>query len=143
MCSTVKKRYIVVHVIERYELTFTMIDRISSIGPCTKECVAVGRLLPWQAEYAYTFLKNYFRLPRQTIRENSNFIILSPQDAKNLTHIHADHCTNDISLLEFKRFCHGVWSKEHNFVTIDLTSTPTNGKYRQNFNRLYFPTGAI
>ena len=85
--------------------------------------------------------QNYFRLPRQTIRENSNFIILFPQDAKNLTHIHAGHCANDIALLEFNQFCHGVWSKEHYFVTIDLTSTPTNGKYRENFNRFYFPTG--
>ena len=87
--------------------------------------------------------QNYFRLARRTTRENSNFIILFPQDAKNLTHIHADHCANGISLLEFKQFCHGVWSKEHNFVTIDLTSTPMNGKYRQNFNRFYFPIGTI
>ena len=87
--------------------------------------------------------QNYFRLPRYTIRENSNFIILFPQDTKNLTHIHADHCASDISLLEFKQFCHGVWGEEHNFVTIDLTSTPPNGKYRQNFNRFYFPTGTI
>ena len=87
--------------------------------------------------------QNYFRLPRHTIRENSNFIILFPQDTKNLTHIHAGHCAGDISLLEFKQFCHGVWSTEDNFVTIDLTSTPTNGKYRQNFNRFYFPTGTI
>ena len=28
--------------------------------------------------------QNYFRLPRQTIRENANFIILFPQVAKNL-----------------------------------------------------------
>ena len=35
--------------------------------------------------------QNYFRLPRHTIRENSNFINLSLQDTKNLTHIHADH----------------------------------------------------
>ena len=34
--------------------------------------------------------QNYFRLPRQTIRENANFIILFPQDAKNLMHILAD-----------------------------------------------------
>ena len=39
--------------------------------------------------------QNYFRLPRHKIRENSNFIILFPQDTKNLTHIHADHCAND------------------------------------------------
>ena len=48
--------------------------------------------------------QNYFRLPRQTIRENSNFIILFPQDTKNLNHIHADHCS-DITSEEFKEFC--------------------------------------
>ena len=32
--------------------------------------------------------QNYFRLPRQTIRENTNFIILLPQDAKHLMHIY-------------------------------------------------------
>ena len=88
--------------------------------------------------------QNYFRLPRHTIRENSNFIILSPQDVKNLIHIHADHCASDIALLEFKQFCHRIWSNEkHNLITIDLTSTPMDGKYRQNFNRFYFPTGTI
>ena len=46
--------------------------------------------------------QNYFRLPRQTIRENTNFIILFPQDTKNLMHIHADHCDDDMSLQEFK-----------------------------------------
>ena len=40
---------------------------------------------------------NYFRLPRHTVRENSNFIILFPQDVKNLTHIHADHCAREVS----------------------------------------------
>ena len=84
--------------------------------------------------------ENYYRLPRHTIRENSNFIILFPQGTKNLTHIHADHCAGDIALLEFKQFCHRVWSEDHNFVTIDLTSTLTNGKYRQNFNRFYDST---
>ena len=86
--------------------------------------------------------QHYFRLPRHTVRENSNFIILFPQDVKNLTHIEADHCANDIPLSEFKQFCHGLWSAGgagHNFVTIDLTSAPMNGMYRQNFNRLYFP----
>ena len=87
--------------------------------------------------------QNYFRLPRHTIRENSNFITLFPQDTKNLTHSHTDHSADDIPLLEFKQFCHRVCSEYHNFVTIDLTSTPTNGKYRRNFNRFYFPNGTI
>ena len=85
--------------------------------------------------------QNYCLLPRHTVPENSNFIILFPQDVKNLTHIHADHCASDISLSAFKHFCHGVWSSEkHSFVTIDLTSASIDGKYRKNFSRFYFPT---
>ena len=85
--------------------------------------------------------QNYFRLPRQTIRENANFIILFPQDSKNITHIHADHCSGDMEIDEFKRLCHHVWdAAPHNFVTIDLTSTKSNGKYRQNLETFYFPT---
>ena len=82
--------------------------------------------------------QNYFRLPRQTIRENANLIILFSQDAKNIAHIHADHCT-DMDIKEFKAFCHAVWSKQYNFVTIDLTSSKMNGKYRENFDTFYFP----
>ena len=84
-----------------------------------------------KVEAYYTTIAIRYALLEHTIRENSNFIILFPHDTKNLTHIHADHCGSDISLLEFKHFCHGVWS------------TPTNGKYRQNINRFYFPTGTI
>ena len=35
--------------------------------------------------------QNYFKLPRQTIRENANFICLFPRDLKNLNHIFGDH----------------------------------------------------
>jgi len=84
--------------------------------------------------------QNYFRLPRQTIRENANFIILFPQDTKNLMHIHADHCGDDMSLCEFKKFCRQAWeSRHHNFVTIDLTSSKLNGKYRKNLDCFYLP----
>ena len=77
--------------------------------------------------------QNYFRLPRQTIRENANFIILFPQDTKNLMHIHADHCNDDMTLDEFKTFRRKVWETpgHHNFVTIDLTSGKLDGKYRK------------
>ena len=54
--------------------------------------------------------QNYFHLPRHTVRENSNFIILFPQDVKNLTHIHDDYCASDIPLSELKQFL--PWSME-------------------------------
>ena len=40
--------------------------------------------------------QNYFELLHQTICENANLIILFPQDIKNLIHIHADHCDEDV-----------------------------------------------
>ena len=84
--------------------------------------------------------QSYFRLPRHSIRENSNFIILFSQDAKNLQHIYADHCEGDMSLEEFKRFCRTVWDDSpHQFVTIDLTSKKLEGKYRKNLDCFYLP----
>ena len=44
---------------------------------------------------------NYFKLPRQTIRENANFICLFPQDLKNLNHIFDDHVGSDMTKEEF------------------------------------------
>ncbi len=80
--------------------------------------------------------QSYFKLDRKTIRENSNFILLFPQDAKNLSHIYQDHCT-DITFVEFKSFCRKCWVSKHNFATIDLSSDKKNGKYRMNFNMFY------
>lgn len=82
--------------------------------------------------------QNYFRLPRHTIRENCNFLMLFPQDTKNINHIHADHCS-DIPLEEFRDYCKHVWNTKHAFVTIDLTSTIDNGKYRKGLNTFYIP----
>ena len=82
--------------------------------------------------------QNYFRLPRQTIRENCNFLMLFQQDTKNINHIHADHCS-DIPLEEFRDFCKQVWKTKHAFVTIDLTSGIGNGKFRKNLSTFYIP----
>jgi hypothetical protein len=49
--------------------------------------------------------QNYFRLPRQTIRENANFICLFPQDLKNINHIYNDHVSSDMPKDEFRNVC--------------------------------------
>ena len=80
--------------------------------------------------------QSYFRLPRQTIRENANLFILFSQDKKNLVHIFNDHCAGDeIPFETFCRFCNHVWREgKHNFVTIDLSKSVDEGKYRKNLN---------
>ena len=49
--------------------------------------------------------KNYFKLPRQTIRENANFICLFPQELKKLNHIFDDHVGSDMTKEEFIQLC--------------------------------------
>ena len=59
--------------------------------------------------------QNYFKLPRQTIRENANFICLFPQDQKNIDHIYKGHASTDMPIEEFKTLCKKAWSKPHGF----------------------------
>ena len=82
--------------------------------------------------------QNYFALPRNSVRENSNFIILFPQNNKSVRHIHADHCT-DIPYEEFDKLCRYIWKTKYNFLTIDLSSTILDGKYRKNLDTFYLP----
>ena len=84
--------------------------------------------------------QSYFRLPRTTIRENSNFYMIFPQDSKNLSHIYRDLCATDgIDYKVFEKFCTTVWSKKYNFVTIDLSKPCNLGKYRQNLGDYWIP----
>ena len=80
--------------------------------------------------------QSYFRLPRQTIRENANLFVLFPQDGKNLSHIYQDLCSgDDVSFEMFSLMCNDWWrTGKHNFITIDLSKPVNDGKYRKNFN---------
>ena len=70
--------------------------------------------------------QNYFKLSRQTIRENANFICLFPRDLKNLNHIFEDHVGSDMIKEEFRQLCKVVWEKQQGFVFIDLSYTTVN-----------------
>jgi len=48
--------------------------------------------------------QNYFKLPRQTIRENANFFCLFSQDQKNIGHIFNDHVSQDMTKYSSKNF---------------------------------------
>ena len=75
--------------------------------------------------------QNYFKLPRQTIREIANFIALFPQNLKTINHIYSDHVGEDISKEEFKKCCLKYWEKPHGFAVIDLTSKNKCGKVKK------------
>ena len=83
--------------------------------------------------------QNYLNPPRQTTRENANFICLFPQDLKNLNHIFDDHVGSDMTKDEFRQLCKTAWEKQHGFVIIDLCSKKHDGKYRSGLDEFYVP----
>ena len=83
--------------------------------------------------------QNYFKLPRETIRENANFICLFSQDLKNLNHIFEDHVGSNMSKEEFKQLCKTAWEEHHGFVIIDHSRKKHNGKYRSGLDEFYVP----
>ena len=83
--------------------------------------------------------QQYFKLTRQIIRENANFICLFPQDLKNLNHIFEDHVGSDMTKEEFRQLCKVAWEKQHWFVFIDLSSKKHNGKYRSGLGDFFIP----
>jgi len=48
--------------------------------------------------------QNYFKLPRQTIRETPTYLFLSSRHA-NLNHIYNDHVCADMPKEEFRKLC--------------------------------------
>ena len=81
--------------------------------------------------------QNYFKLPRQTIRENANLICRFPQDLKNINHIYSDHVGEDMSKEEFRKLCCKCWEKPYGFAVMDLTSRKDAGKYRDGFDNFF------
>lgn len=79
--------------------------------------------------------QSFARVPKQLLRDNSNFIILFKQDETNLKHVYMDHCSGDMKYSEFKDFCTTCWSKgRFEFVTISKECERDNGRYRHGFD---------
>jgi len=82
--------------------------------------------------------QNYTKLPRHTIRENSNLFFIFQQDNITINNFYRDHCS-DISKDQFKHLCKASWNEEYGFITIDLTKTKYSGKYRKGLNHYFIP----
>ena len=66
--------------------------------------------------------QNYFKLPRQNIRENANFIWLFPQGLKNINYIYNDHVGDDMTKEDLENFVASAGKKPYGFAVIDLSS---------------------
>ena len=86
--------------------------------------------------------QSYFRIPRQEVRLNLNFLILFRQSKKDMQHIYTDHVSFDNIPFDIfiNKFCLRCWDLDpHNFICLDLTRTKDTGKYKCCFDTIWFP----
>ena len=78
----------------------------------------------------YYISKSYFALPKQSIRNNSDRLILFKQTLRDVQSMYYDIGAYDMKYDEFKEMCHRAWSDRFNYLCIDKTTNKDGGKYR-------------
>ena len=77
----------------------------------------------------YYLSQSYFDLPKRTIRNNSNKIILFNQTLKDIDHIYRDVAGYDMNYDEFKELCRKTWDEDYNYLCIDRSKKRDQVKY--------------
>ena len=77
----------------------------------------------------YYLSQSYFDLPKRTIRNNSNKIILFNQTLKDIEHIYRDVAGYDVNYDEFKDLCRKSWEEDYNYLCIDRSKKREQGRY--------------
>ena len=78
----------------------------------------------------YYISQNYFTLPRQSIRNNSDRLILFKQTLRDVQNMYYDIGAYDMKHDEFKEMCHKAWDGKFNYLCIDMSKNKNEGKYR-------------
>ena len=78
----------------------------------------------------YYISQSYFALPRQSIRNNSDRLILFTQTLRDVQSMYYDIGAYDMRYDEFKEMCHEAWNEKYNYLCIDMNRNKNDGKYR-------------
>ena len=77
----------------------------------------------------YYISQSYFALPRQSIRNNSDRLILFKQTLRDVQSMYYDIGAYDMKYDEFKEMCHKAWDEKFNCLCIDMSKNINEGKY--------------
>ena len=77
----------------------------------------------------YYISQSYFALPRQSIRNNSDRLILFKQTLRDVQSMYYDIGAYDMNYDEFKLMCHKAWDEKYSYLCIDMIKK-NDGKYR-------------
>ena len=78
----------------------------------------------------YYLTQSYFDLPKRTIRNNSNIIILFQQTLKDVEHIYRDIAGFDMSYEELKELCREAWRERYNYLLINRLEDKNGSRYK-------------
>ena len=76
----------------------------------------------------YYLSQSYFDLPKRTIRNNSNKIILFNQTLKDIEHIYRDVAGYDMNYDEIKDLYRKSWDEDYNYLYIDRSKKKRSRK---------------
>ena len=78
----------------------------------------------------YYISQSYFALPRQSIRNKSDIIILFKQTLGDVQSMYYDIGAYDMLYSEFREMCTEAWSEKNIHLCIDMTKNKNESKYR-------------
>ena len=78
----------------------------------------------------YYISQSYFGLPRKSIRNNSDRLILFKQTLRDVQSMFYDIGAFDLIYHEFKEMCRVAWKEKFNYLCIDLTKNKNEGEHR-------------
>ena len=76
----------------------------------------------------YYISQSYSGLPRQSIRNNSDRLILFKQTHIDVQSMYYDIGAYDMNYDEFKQICHKAWDEKFIYILIDITKNKNDGK---------------
>ena len=77
----------------------------------------------------YYISQSYFHLPKNTIRNNSNKIILFKQTLRDIILLFHDIAGLDMNLEEWKQLCRKAWENDYDYLQIDRFAKIGEGRY--------------
>ena len=80
--------------------------------------------------------QSFFGIPKGTVRENSNLLILFKLNDLDVTNIHRQVAADDMNLDTFRKLCKNVWTKKYKFLVINKDQEENlNLKYTDGFTK--------
>ena len=77
----------------------------------------------------YYISQRYFHLPKNTIRNNSNKIVLFKQNLRDIILLFHDIAGLDMNLEEWKQFCRKAQKNDYEYIQINRLAKIGNGMY--------------